>query len=407
MQRRTVWLVILACALPRLAALVVFPDPARTLYLTLADSLVERHTYALDAAPTSYIEPFYPLLLAVARLVAGPRTWMLLVAQIGVACAGAAALFALTHTRTRSQQVAWSAVLLYALSPYLVRQAASFMEVTVATALAIVAAWAVDRVGGGRNAVIAGLTLAALLLTRFSFLPVGAGAIAIVAWRGGRTRALTASIVATAAIAPWLVFSRAASGMLLPPRIGENLFVSTSTWAEHIVPRTNVDVLLPLTEEMVRRKLGPSYSPAERDRLLWREALAYVGQHPIRAVALKLKNLACVFLPRLLPFTERRGSAELVDGRLRIPPQAPRPLSFELAADGFQLLLVAGGAAGMWVRRYHLASADASLMLVAVSVVAVNVVFFPTSRLLAPMTFVPMFYTGVAFRELGGGAGGR
>lgn len=191
---------------------------------------------------------------------------------------------------------------------------------------------------------------------------------------------------------------------MLPPRIGENLFVSTSAWAEHLVPRTNVDVLLPLTEEMVRRRLGPSYSPAERDRLLLREAVAYVDAHPARAIDLKLKNLACVFLPRLLPFTERRGSAELVDGTLRVPPQEARPLPFELLAGGFQLLLLAGGGAGVWKRRYHLASADASLLLVAVSVAAVNVVFFPTSRLLAPMTFVPMFYTAVALPGPGRGA---
>ena len=396
-------MLVLACAVPRLAALAVFRGPAPTLYLTIADSLVERHTYALDGVTTNYIEPMYPLMLAAARLVAGDRDWILLVAQIGTACAGAVALFALTYARTRRERVAWVAVLLYALSPYLVRQAASFMEVTVATAIAVVAAWAVDRVGSVNEAVLAGVALALLVLTRFSFLPVAVGAVAIVAARAGRAPALALSIVAAVSIAPWLAFSYTAAGSLLPPRIGENLFVSTSTWAEHIVPRTNVDVLLPLTEDLVQRTLGPSYSPADRDRLLLRQALAYVEAHPARAFALKLKNLGCVFLPRLLPFTERRGSAELIDGTIRLQPQASRPLPFELAGGGFQLLLVIGGTAGMWKRRYHLASADASLLLVALSVVAVNVAFFPTSRLLAPMTFVPMFYTAVAFFDPGRG----
>ena len=89
---------------------------------------------------------------------------------------------------------------------------------------------------------------------------------------------------------------------------------------------------------------------------------------------------------------------------MRVPPQEARPLPFELLAGGFQLLLLAGGGAGVWKRRYHLASADGSLLLVAVSVAAVNVVFFPTSRLLAPMTFVPMFYTAVALPGPGRGA---
>lgn len=407
MQRRTVWLVILACALPRLAALAVFRNPTPTLYLALADGLVQRHTYALDEAPTSYIEPFYPLLLAAGRLVVGPHDSLLLLVQIAVACAGGAALFALTCARVGSGRVAWWTVLLYALSPYLVRQAASFMEVTVAIALAIAVVWAVDRIRRGRDAAIAGLMLATLLLTRFSFLPVAAGAVAIVFFRTGTARALTMALVTLAAITPWLLFSHAASGTLLPPRLGENLFVSTSAWAEHIVPQTNVDVLLPLTEELVQRRLGASYSLADRDRLLLQEAVGYVRTHPVHAIELKLKNLACVFLPRLLPFTERRGSAELVDGALRIPPQGARPLPFELAAGAFQLLILAGGAVGMWKRRYYLSSADASLLLAAVSVVAMNVVFFPTSRLLAPMTFVPMFYTAVALAQPGRGALGH
>jgi hypothetical protein len=396
MRRRTLWLVILACAVPRLAALAVFRDPARTLYLTIADNLVARHAYAIDDAATSYIEPFYPLLLAAGRLIAGRRDWLLLVMPIAVACGGGAALFALTRARLQSARAAWIAVALYAVSPYLVRQAASFMEVTVACALAIAVVWSIDRVATVGDAALASLAIAALILTRLSFLPIAAGAVAIVARRNGPVRGLILAAALFAAVMPWLVFSRTVSGTLLPPRLGENLFVSTSTWAVHLIPATNVDVLLPLTEEMVGRELGPSYSLAARDRLLLQRALDYVRTHPRQAVALKVRNLGCVLLPRLLPFTERRGSAEIVDGRVVIPPQAQRPLSFELAAGGFQLLLLCGGAAGIWKRRYHLASDDASLLLVAASVVAVNVIFFPTSRLLAPMTFVPMFYAAAA-----------
>src|SRR5262249_26780814 len=97
----------------------------------------------------------------------------------------------------------------------------------------------------------------------------------------------------------------------------------------------------------------------------------------------------------LLPFYERFGRATLVNGRLEIPPQRPRPLIFEIAAAAFQTILFAGALAGLVVRRRFWRD-DAFLLIVAGGVIAVSVVFFPTSRLLAPMTFVWIFYASVA-----------
>jgi hypothetical protein len=106
-----------------------------------------------------------------------------------------------------------------------------------------------------------------------------------------------------------------------------------------------------------------------------------------------------IFQPRLLPFYERRGMATLVDGRVQIPEQARRPVLFEAAAALYHTVLIAGGIAGLVMRRRRLRD-DAFLLIVAGSVIAVNAVFFPTSRLLAPMTFVWMFYAGAAGRRL-------
>jgi hypothetical protein len=419
MRRRTVWLVILVCAAPRLLALSVFGDPQRTLYLRLAENITDGLGYTLDGATATDLEPLYPAFLAVGREIAGQPGMLAL--QTATACIGGIALFVIAAARAGAQ-VAWTATLLYAGSPYLVRQAASFVEITLATTLAIVVVWSVDRAcprsRQGRDAgasrsllaswllsdlVLTGVVLGALLLTRFSFLPVAAGA-AIVANRTRAVRAVVIAVATTAVVAPWMAFTRAEAGTLLPPRIGENLFVSTSAWAEPIVPWTNADVLLPLTEELVDRELGASSSIAERDRFLLTQALEFVAAHPFRTIALKAKNLVAVVGPRLLPFTERRGRAVLVNGVVRIPPQASRPLAFELTAGVFQALILAGGAVGAWKRRYHLVAEDAMLVVVALSVVAVNVVFFPTSRLLAPMTFVPMFYAAVAVCGFGRGA---
>src|SRR5262249_5224239 len=177
MPRWTAWLVMVVCAATGLLALAVFTPPQPTLYLTLAEHLADRGAYALDGEPTNYIEPFYPFLLAGARLVSGGAEWRMLALQVAVASAAGVALFAIAHARTGSNRVAWIATALYACSPYLVRQAASFMEVTVATALAIAAVWSTDRARTAGGAAVAGLVFAALVLTRFSFLPIAAGGI--------------------------------------------------------------------------------------------------------------------------------------------------------------------------------------------------------------------------------------
>lgn len=387
------WLLIAACAAPRLLALAVFRDPQPTLYQAVADNLAAGRGYVVEGGSAAYLEPLYPALLAAGRLL-GDTTGMFAV-QLAAACAGGVLLFAVARTRA-GERGAWIVSLLYAGSPYLARQAAAFMEVTVATALAIAAVWSVDRARTPARALVAGLILAALLLTRLSFLPIAIGALVVLAvTRGARLAAAAAAVVAVTMTA-WLLFNRAVSGDYLPQRAGENLFVTTSEWSAGIVPRYNVDLLLPPAHELAFARLGADATTGECDRFLLREALLYARAHPGRTAALKLRNLAAVLQPRLVPFTELRGRAVVTNGAVTIPPQGSRPLLYEIAAGGFQAVLLAGAAAGLWKRRYHLVTGDAMLLLVALSVVAVNVVFFPTSRLLAPMSFVLMFYTGAS-----------
>lgn len=398
---RTVGLIVLSCAVPRLLALAIFPHPQDTLYREIADNLVAGRGYTLSGGAATYLEPLYPALLAAGGFVGGSAGMLIL--QIGIACAGALALFAVARRRA-GERTAWVATLLYALSPYLIRQAVAFMEITVATTVAIVTVWSVDRAlergaagwtAGGRGA-LAGLAVAALLLTRASFLPVALGAVALLAARGSLTAAAAAAIAAAALVTPWLLYSRAASGDALPQRMGENLFVTTSALGEGIVPRINTDVLQPAAHDLAFSALGPSAGTAERDRFLLRESIAYAKTHPLAVARLKLRNVAAVFQPRLVPFTELRGRAFVEDGVVRVPPQASRPLAFDVVAAAYQTLLLGGAAIGLWRRRAEIARADAMLVVVGGSVIAVNVAFFPTSRLLAPMTFVAMFYTAVA-----------
>jgi hypothetical protein len=393
---------VLACAIPRIAALIVWPVDTGTLYYALASSLAQEHRLAIDGEATTHIEPFYPAVLAGLQLVLGDRPTLLLLAQIALACGAGVLLFSFTRDQTGDERAGWVTALLYAGSPYLIRQSVSFMEVTMVIALLIAATWRLRQVATSAQAAAAGLLLAAILLTRFSLAPVAACALLLLARRAGAGRALVAAAVLAACVAPWMAFSRATEGSTLPARIGENLYVSTSALAEPIVPRYNVDLLVPLVDDMVRdemtRRGVTAYRMADRDRLLLDLTADYVRAHPLRAIRLKLRNLLYIFQPRLLPLYERQGMATLVDGRVHIPEQGRRPFVFEAGAAAFQTVLIAAGIAGVVMRRRRLRD-DAFLLIVACSVIAVNAIFFPTSRLLAPMTFVWMFYAGVAAKN--------
>lgn len=403
---RPVLLVVLACAAPRIAALMVWPLDTGTLYYALATSLSQERRFAIDGDATTHIEPFYPAVLAALQLVFGDSPIVLLLAQIAIACAAGVLLFAFTRDHARDERAAWVAALLYAVSPYLIRQSVSFMEVTIAIALLIAATWRIRRIATASQAAAAGILLAAVMLTRMSLAPVAVCGITFVARRDGAARALVAAGALAVCVVPWMAFSRTTEGTALPARIGDNLYVSTSTLAEPIVPRYNVDLLMPLVDDIVRDEMARrgvvTYRRIDGDRLLLGLTADYVRAHPLRALRLKLRNLVYIFQPRLLPFYERRGMVTLVDGRVQIPEQGRRPVAYEVAAAAYQMILIAAGVGGIAIRRRHLRD-DAFLLIVAGSVIAVNAIFFPTSRLLAPMTFVWMFYTGAAVSYVGRG----
>jgi hypothetical protein len=402
MTRRQAAAIFLGCALPRLCAVLLWPADTGTLYYQLANAIATQGPRALGGSLAARIEPMYPAFLAAGRMIGGDHPLALLLLQIGVGSAAGILLFSLTSALTGSRRTAAIAATLYAISPYLVRQSAAFMEVTLAVSLLIAFVWSVARPQSSKTAAATGAILAAAVLTRMSFLPIAAGGLLLLA-RAGRRQAVAATMAFAALLGAWIGIARAAGGSPFPARIGENLLVSTSEWTRAIVPQTNVDVLLPVVDararETLRRRGSLDPSAGQIDGVMLEDALAFARSHPGDALLLKLRNAVYAVLPRLLPHTERRGSAEVVGGVLVVPPQARRPLAFELAAGGFQAMLLAGAAAGMWKRRYHLAGTDAGLLLVAGSVLAVNIAFFPTSRLLAPMTFVLMFYTAEAWPE--------
>ena len=391
----TLFAILVLCAAPRIAAMVVWP-PSPTHYSAIAANLADHGRYVLDGIPATFIEPLCPAAFAAGRLMFGSSLRAMLSVPLAFGSIAGIALFALTRRALGSERAAWIATVLYACSPYLVRQSASLMEVTLAAAVLIIASWRIGDLRTDGQAAAAGILLGAAVLTRFSFLPIALGGLWVIHRHGGLDRSGIAASLAIACVAPWLVYSYAAGGAVLPARIGENLFESTNQWATALVPGVNVDVLASVADGVARDRLARNgiaeYGMAERDRALLDEVRDYVRAHPVHTMTLKIRNLAYAFQPRILPFTERTGDASIVDGRFVIPEQRRRPVAYEVAAAGFQSVLLIGAACGLAKRRRRLEE-DAFLLIVFGSIVAVSVVFYPTSRLLAPASFVLMFFT--------------
>ena len=253
MTRRTSAAVFLLCAAPRVLALWVWPFDTTTLYFQLAADIVAHGRAAFATEIGGRIEPMYPLLLAAGRLVTGGGGTALLLIQIAIASAAGVALFSLTKALTGRTRTAWTAAALYAASPYLIRQSVSFMEVTLAVSLLIAFAWAATRRESGA-AVAGGALLAAAVLTRAAFLPIAAGGILLLA-RSSIRAGVAAGIACATCVGVWTIAARSAGASPFPLRAGENLLVSTSEWARAVVPRTNVDVLLPIADWQARETL--------------------------------------------------------------------------------------------------------------------------------------------------------
>ncbi len=409
-------MLFLVAALARLAALLYFPYPEPNYYWTLAENIVTRQQVALEGGPTTSIEPLYPAFLAGARLLGGDALWLVLLIQIVVASAGAVLLFQVGLTISGSRRAATIGALFYALDPYFVRQSISLIEVPFLVTLLL---WTLQQIlaattskvaptvagGGPRTAqqILVGALLGAVVLTRASLGPVVVVAVGLLAWRRRWRAALVAGATAALVVAPWVIRNYRLDGSLLPSRVGENLFASTSPFAVGFLPEHDVDLLMPFVYEIVDRELArvpPAELDAATDRLLRAHAIEFARSNPAETLALKTRNVFYLFWPGLLPVEAKSDdtSAVLEDSRVRIVGAQPRPRSWEWLHLSVRSVLLASALVGLVVRRRRWRE-DAILLAVILTVAVVHVVFFPTTRLLAPMTAMLMIYAGIGVQR--------
>ena len=403
--RRSLLYVFLLCLVPRLFALLWLPAPELTHYWGLASGLLVEHAFRIDGVSTTYIEPLYPAFLAAARFVTGERLTLVLVLQSAVASLGGVLLYRLSLDLSGRQSVAWIAAILYACNPYLVRQSASLMEISLATTLLIAASYAFNRslhCHHGRTAAAAGVLLGLAVLTRFSFAPIPVAAFVLLLWRRQVPQAAALTCAAGLCLGPWLLRSYAVDGSMAPTRIGENLFVSTCEYADQVVPHINVDLLSPhayasASRDLEALELNPVDFQRAADAWLLRRALDCIVTNPRRAAGMKLANALHTFSPRLLPYEHKSDDAVawVEGGQVRVRGLVPRPRGSTAVHIAAQALLLVCAFAGLALRRVE-TPGDSFLLCVAGAIIGVNTIFFPTTRLLAPMWFVLMFYAACA-----------
>jgi 4-amino-4-deoxy-L-arabinose transferase-like glycosyltransferase len=402
MDRRAA-LVFAICAAPRLLALAVFPDAAPTYYDALATSLIRTGHFGFDGVPSTYIEPLYPAFLAGARMITGDVQQLVLLLQIALASLGGVLLYRL-GSWLANPRVGLYAAVFYALDPYLIRQSVALLDVTLCTTLAIAAAWQLSKMDRVRDAVAAGTLLGLLMLTRASFAAACLGAAIWLAWRG-RGRLAGVMLAAVLVVqAPWMVRNARLDGSPLPSRIGENLYMSTSSYAT-LVPVHDIDLLVPLGladvgTEVEHRQLPPVLEQRAIDQAMLERAFAFMREHPGRVLWLKARNALYLFDPRLLPRYAKSAAAFATEeaGVVRVFNEQRRPwveeLSYALARTVLMLLAAIG------IVRRGIAANDAPLLILLATNAAVCVVFFPTSRLMAPVMFVVTFYAAAGLDAL-------
>jgi hypothetical protein len=129
-------------------------------------------------------------------------------------------------------------------------------------------------------------------------------------------------------------------------------------------------------------------------------ALQFVREHPARAARLKIRNAIHLLDPRLLPRypAGEQTLAAVRDGRVVFTGLRTRPSGQEAAQAVAQALVLVCAAFGFAAR--GLTRADEPVLLIVFTEALVCVVFFPTTRLLAPSIALLLIYAGAGAADL-------
>lgn len=396
-----------AALLTRALYLFIYHPPLESYYLALANSLLDTGVLGLGGAASTDFEPVYPFFLAAGKLIFGDRHVLIQLLQACAAAAGVVPLYYLAMRLTASGGAATWAGVMFAAHPLLVRQASAASDLAITTTLLIAFALAFVRIRSVRSAALAGLAIGVTVLTRSMAMPVAAFAAAILLMRGRRQHAAALALVCAITIAPLVARNYLVSGSLSVTRSGVALYVGNAPHSAALLPTYDLDLLEPEAYELFVRA-RPDVAPdhprfaAEFDAFLTRRAFAHMAEHPLATLRQKILNVSYLLSPRITPY-EIAGPDTRVrtdgDAVVRVDGALPRARLEIVAYAAVTLVLLVGGAAGVYLRRRELGH-DAILWAIFATFTIVNAFYVPATRYTAPMQVVLIFYSAVAIARL-------
>ncbi len=371
-------------------------------YWELSHDLLHHRMLGLGGTPTTGFEPLYPLFLALARRMTGDHVFLVMVLQILVGLIGCLYLYKLACLLSKNKRVGLITALLYSLYPYLIYQTGTVTEITLFATLLIISAYYYCKPMNLKNSIYTGTFFGLTLLTRAAALPIIVLAIGALIIRKFYRYALVTSALVIIFFAPLSIRNYRIDGSLFLTRGGENFFDANLEYSDKIIPRYSIDLL----NRYVYRLLGTERpdlafgigTGKERDQFFTQKAWEFIKANPWRTLKLKIKNVGYLFYPRLVPFYPMQRDSKLVwhkDGSIQVKNLGRRSLFNELSYTISYSFILLTALVGIYIRRKEFKT-DLILYLIAFSFIVTYSIYFPTTRLRAPMDFILIFFSACA-----------
>jgi 4-amino-4-deoxy-L-arabinose transferase-like glycosyltransferase len=350
-------------------------------YLSLARSLAAGHGFVYDAAlQAGPVEPFgrapgYPFWLALTGAGNAAPSSVPTSVKVVQAITGVAGVFligAITR-RLAGQKAAAVAAALAAVYPPLVWMSAYALSEAVFWPLALLAAWTFDRSldanAAGRRSLMLGLAAGALIGAAVLVRPATSiGLLMVGAWLAWRRRAGLLAAVAIGAvlvIGPWSARNLAHYGrfVLVATEGGVTFWTGNNALARGEGDMAaNPDIKL---ASQALKRSHPDLNEESMEPVYYREALRWIGSHPVDWTILEARKLFFLIVPVGPSY---RG-------------HSPRYFWASVLSYGLALPLAVAGA---WRLRGRFSRAP-GFWLLAGSAVVVCLMFFPQDRFRVPL----------------------
>lgn len=408
-------LFLLAAAVRGVFLLTKLPleDPRWSPHWNLATGLLKYGTFGYQGERVTNIEPGYPVFLALSRWIFQENLALVFLSQIAVSALGVLFLYALTLRITENVRTARLSALFFTLYPYLIGQSVSIIEVTLVASILILCAYfwaAANRTQSLKSAVFCGLVFGLTFLTRSMVLPCFAFCLLAFVFQKKFKVFFASSLIFLAVVLPWALRSYSVDGTIVPPRSGWNFLQGNCAYSDKVIPAYNPDLLDAYVSQLLEKERpdlseGPDRETLGRDvdRFFTAKAFEFIKENPWRFLKLKILNVFYLYHPRIVPFhsMDRQTKIHFTGPEtFEIEGIPERGAAREFAHFIFYGFLLLSGIAGIWMRRRQWRK-DLFFYFLALNFTLVYALYWPATRLRAPMDFIFMFFSAYALTNSG------